>query len=160
MGICAVISNVWERIGHNGQPPAGSEELAAFTLGRMTNREASMRGQQPYPTDDDPDEVTLRGVQSGGSDAIIAGVTAATLLPFVQALMSRAADDIYERVRRHLRSGGTVDVRSHDTQVRVVLRQQPTPDAVRELATLDFESLRRPCTLIWDESERCWRPTG
>jgi hypothetical protein len=77
------------------------------------------------------DGVTIRSQQTGGTDAVVAAVTAATLVPFVQALMSKAAESAYDWVRRRLRSGRTVKVVDEERHVAVVLIDLPSDDALR-----------------------------
>jgi hypothetical protein len=100
------------------------------------------------------DGVTIRPQQTGGTDAVVAAVTAATLVPFVQALMSRAAESAYDWVRRRLRSGRTVKVVDEERHVAVVLVDLPSDDALRELIALDLDELPEGSVLRWDAAAK------
>lgn len=102
------------------------------------------------------DGVTIRPQQTGGTDAVVAAVTAATLVPFVQALMSRAAESAYDWVRRRLRSGRTVKVVDEERHVAVVLVDLPSDDALRELIALDLDKLPEGSVLRWDAAAKAW----
>jgi hypothetical protein len=102
------------------------------------------------------DGVTIRPQQTGGTDAVVAAVTAATLVPFVQALMSRAAESAYDWVRRRLRSGRTVKVVDEERHVAVVLVNLPSDDALRELIALDLDKLPEGSVLRWDAAAKAW----
>jgi hypothetical protein len=100
--------------------------------------------------------VNVRPHQTGGTDAVIAAVTAATLVPFVQALMSKAADSAYDWVRRHLRSGREVKIQDRERHVAVVLVDQPSDDALRQLTELDLDRLPEGSVVHWDAVARVW----
>jgi hypothetical protein len=102
------------------------------------------------------DGVTIRPQQTGGTDAVVAAVTAATLVPFVQALMSKAAESAYDWVRRRLRSGRTVKVVDEERHVAVVLVDLPSDDALRELIALDLDELPEGSVLRWDAAAKTW----
>jgi hypothetical protein len=102
------------------------------------------------------DGVTIRSQQTGGTDAVVAAVTAATLVPFVQALMSKAAESAYDWVRRRLRSGRTVKVVDEERHVAVVLIDLPSDDALRELIALDLDELPEGSVLRWDAAAKAW----
>lgn len=104
--------------------------------------------------------VTVRRLQSGGADAVIAAVTAATLVPFVQALMSRAADSTYDWVRRHLRSGRPVRVNCQERQLLITISGGADDDALAQLTRLDLDDLPAGCELRWDAARRTWQASA
>ncbi len=103
------------------------------------------------------DGVSVQRRQSGGADAVIAAVTAATLVPFVQALMSRAADSAYDWVRQHLRSGRPVRVNCQDRQLLITISGDPGDAALAQLTRLDLDELPAGCELRWDPAGQSWR---
>ena len=104
--------------------------------------------------------VTVMRRQTGGADAVIAAVTAATLVPFIQALMARTADSTFDWVRQHLRSGRQVRVSCQERQLLIVMIGGPDDAALAELAALDLSGLPGPCELRWDSEHRAWRATA
>ncbi|MGH8775840.1 MAG: hypothetical protein ACRDWI_11920 [Jiangellaceae bacterium] len=102
------------------------------------------------------DGVTVRLHQSGGTDAVVAAVTAAALVPFVQALMSKAAGSAYDWIRRRLRSGHEIRIEDRDRHVAVVVVEEPSDEALRRLAELDFGGLPEGSVLRWDATARAW----
>ena len=103
------------------------------------------------------DGVSVQRRQSGGADAVIAAVTAATLVPFVQALMSRAADSTYDWVRQHLRSGRPVRVNCRERQLLITISGGADDAALAQLTRLDLDELPAGCELRWDAAHRTWR---
>lgn len=101
--------------------------------------------------------VSLR--QTGGAEVIFAAVTAATLVPFVQALASRAADSAYDLVRRRLHAGADVTISCPDRQLAVIVTGSMGDDALRQFANLDFDRLPAPCMLRWDAEHGTWLVT-
>ena len=104
--------------------------------------------------------VSGRRLQSGGADAVIAAVTAATLVPFVQALMSRAADSAYDWVRQHLRSGRPVRVNCQERQLLITISGGADDDGLAQLARMDLDELPPGCELHWDAARGTWRASG
>ena len=102
------------------------------------------------------DAVTIRPQQTGGTEAVVAAVTAATLVLFVQALMSKAAESAYDWVRRRLGSGRMVKVVDEERHVAVVLVDLPSDDALRELIALDLDELPEGSVLRWDVAAKAW----
>ncbi len=103
------------------------------------------------------DGVSVQRRQTGGADAVIAAVTAATLVPFVQALMSRAADSAYDWVRQHLRSGRPVRVNCQERQLLITISGDADDDALAQLTRLDLDGLPAGCELRWDAARHAWR---
>ncbi len=99
----------------------------------------------------------MRLRQTGGLDAVVAAVTAATLVPFVQALMSRAADSTYDWVRTHLRAGRPVRIQCAERQLLITVAGDVDDDALDQLARLAPGGLPVPCELRWDEQAHTWQ---
>ncbi len=131
--------------GPGGMPDAGQQE-------------APQHGPPPAPGSGPlADGVSVLLRQSGGTDAVIAAVTAATLVPFVQALMSRAADSTYDWVRKHLRAGRPVRVQCPQRQLLITVSGGTDDAALAQLERLDLSQLPVPCELRWDDRTRSWR---
>lgn len=111
------------------------------------------------PTSSDTEDIVIRHRQTGGSNAIVAAVAAATLVPFIQALMSKAADSTYEWVRQRLHSVDRVDVSCAEKQLTIRLDGEVPDQALRELTRLDLDALPKPCVLHWDPEGDIWVTT-
>lgn len=101
--------------------------------------------------------VTIRHRQTGGVNEVIAAVSAAALVPFVQALAGSAADSAYESIRRLRRSGSRVRIGSRERQITVIVAEGTPDDALVRLARVDFAALPHSCVLRWDQSADEWQ---
>ncbi|MEV6056349.1 hypothetical protein [Streptomyces sp. NPDC052107] len=137
---------------------------------------AAQGGAPPEPPAlrDMPDWVSL----------VLSGAATSLIIPFVQAVAGKSADDVYAGLRARLArrgrpapdpsasdsagsdtgtpdphvphdASGFVSIRDPEADLQLVMPDPVPPDAVRQLMTMDRSELRGR-TLVWDDSRQEW----
>lgn len=162
---------------------AGIEVLPAMRLELARLRHAGMLAEQipwapdPYPVTVERDRPVSPWRQSEGAggfgspasipEILTTAVVTAALVPFVQAIASKAGEDVYRAVRRllprllpsgkkppHVR---TIEVVDPDTRTRLRLDVDLPREAVERLAEVDATAVQASDRLIyWDRQRRRW----
>jgi hypothetical protein len=102
---------------------------------------------------------------------VLAGVITSLIVPFVQAVAGRSADDAYTALRARLTrprrsapdtpappepaESAYVSILDPEADLQLVVPEPIPPDAVRQLAAMDRSELRGR-TLVWDASRQEW----
>lgn len=145
--------------------PAGDDDAAA---------EAAIGILTPVPGGADTEAPVLRNVPDWVS-LVLSGVATSLIIPFVQAITKKSADDAYAGLRARLTerrkataevgatettppapsTSGHLSITDPEVDLQLVVPDPIPPEAVRQLAAMDRSELRGR-TLVWDEGRQEW----
>jgi hypothetical protein len=102
-------------------------------------------------------------------ELLLGVLTGSTLLPFLQAISSKAGEDVYAKIRSRLsrkersrlkiemRAAGTVTIAANDTRVILQLPSSLTPDMAVQLDDVRVPATRENWLLVtWDAGRFRW----
>ncbi len=109
----------------------------------------------------------------GATELLIGALAGSTLLPFVQALATKAGEDVYQLIRDRLsrrarrdvqdeiRTEGTVTLTAAAARVVLRLPEQVTSEMALRLENLPLPPYRPGWLLLsWDATQRRWITTA
>ncbi|MFI7024073.1 hypothetical protein ACIBMZ_15310 [Micromonospora sp. NPDC049900] len=112
-------------------------------------------------------------VSRGVPELLIGALAGSALLPFVQALATKAGEDVYQMIRDRLsrrarrdvrdeiRAEGTVTLTAAAARVVLRLPERVTPEMALRLENLHLPPYRSGWLLLsWDATQRRWVSTG
>ncbi|MGW0507373.1 hypothetical protein [Micromonospora sp. NPDC003241] len=111
--------------------------------------------------------------ERGATELLVGALAGSALLPFVQALATKAGEDVYQMIRDRLsrrarrevqdeiRAEGTVTLTAPGARVVLRLPERVTPEMALRLENLHLPPYRPGWLLLsWDATQRRWVTTG